>query len=69
MVDIQQVDHVGIRIRHKERSVTFYEQFEFGALRALFVRDPDGTVIEFDERGDSAAEKPADDLSGYADHP
>jgi lactoylglutathione lyase len=148
MVDIRRVDHVGIRIRDKERSVSFYEQLgfvaetdtgfehghpiimehpsgvvlnllgpatgdrgpnilmdvdvkhpgithvalrvgsndelrvfreqreieitgtmKFGNLRALFVRDPDGTVIEFDERADPASKKAEDDPSAYAKHP
>jgi hypothetical protein len=42
---------------------------EFGGLRALFVRDPDGTVIEFDERSDLAAKKPEEKPSAYAEHP
>jgi catechol 2,3-dioxygenase-like lactoylglutathione lyase family enzyme len=124
MVDIRRVDHAGIRIRNKGRSVSFYEQlgfvaetdtgfdpgpnvlqdievkhpgithsalrvgsldafraflgehdipvtgaFEFGGLRALFVRDPDGTVIEFDERTDAPLEKPEENPSAYAEHP
>lgn len=78
MADIRRVDHVGIRIRDKERLVSFYEQFgfvletgefEFGNLRALFVRDPDGTAIELDERTDPTSELPPTDRSSYANHP
>lgn len=147
MLDIQKVDHVGIRIREKERSVAFYEalgfvvetdtgfehghpiimehpsgvvlnllgpatddpgpnvlmdidikhpgithvslrvssledlrtvladkeiavtgSLEFGGLHAVFIRDPDGTVIEFDER-DAAAKVDSGDPSAYKEHP
>ncbi len=34
-----------------------------------FVRDPDGTVIEFDPRSDEGAPGDPEDSSGYADHP
>ena len=42
-------------------------QFSFGDLRALFVRDPDRNVIEFDEYpGDEPSPRRTD---GYDKHP
>ena len=150
MIDIRKVDHVGIRVRDKARSVAFYEalgfvtladggfeqghpiimehpsgvvlnllgpatgdpgpnvlmdvetkhpgythvsfrvgslaavrafleareipitgQFSFGDLSAIFIRDPDGSVIELDEYAGeepTTRAKPDDDFAAYRDH-
>lgn len=39
--------------------------FSFGNMSAIFIRDPDRTVIEIDAYGDTET----DDLSGYSNHP
>ncbi|MCH6562326.1 MAG: hypothetical protein IH800_07895 [Myxococcales bacterium] len=46
--------------------------FSFGGLTAVFIRDPDGNVIELDEfRGDEAEQgrDGAADWEGYSNHP
>ena len=64
MLDIEKVDHVGIRVTDKAVSIAFYErlgfrtlaecgvplsgQFSYKDLRAVFIRDPDRNVIELD---------------------
>ena len=148
MLDIQKIDHIGIRIREKARSIGFYEnlgfrlindtgfeqghpimmehpsgivlnllgpstetanenilmdidkrhtgythmalrigslaaaeahfaktdveitgRFSFKDMNAVFIRDPDRNVIEFDEYpGDDPASRTSDS-DGYADHP
>ena len=39
--------------------------FSFGAMSAIFIRDPDRNVIELDAYGSH----PTNDTSGYANHP
>jgi catechol 2,3-dioxygenase-like lactoylglutathione lyase family enzyme len=53
MIDIQQIDHIGIRIRDKERSVAFYKTLGFEFIRDLgyddghpiMMRHPSGVVL------------------------
>lgn len=50
--------HIALRVDSLEATRAFMEAqgipvtggFEFGGVRALFIRDPDGNVLEFDER-------------------
>jgi len=71
------ITHVALRVGSldelraflEERAIPVTGTFEFGSLRALFVRDPDGTVIEFDERSAVASIKPIEDPSLYDGHP
>ena len=35
MLDIQKIDHIGIRVRDKDRSVAFYESLGFTMLRDI----------------------------------
>lgn len=54
-----------------EREIPISGQFSFKGLSAVFIRDPDGSVIEFDEYAGAEPETrahPDDDFSGYADH-
>ncbi len=72
--------HVAFRIASMDDTKAFLEakgihttgSFSFGGLTAVFIRDPDGNVIELDEfRGDEA-EKGSDDTAdfeGYSNHP
>lgn len=52
----------------KENGIEITGSFSFKDLSAIFVRDPDGNVIEFDEY---AGEEPETrkDAPGYSDHP
>jgi len=46
-------------------------QFSFKGLSALFIRDPDGSVVELDEYAGAEPDtraKPDDDFSAYARH-
>jgi lactoylglutathione lyase len=50
-----------------ELNIPITGSFSFGNMSAIFVRDPDRTVIEMDAYGDTAE---SDDLSGdYSNHP
>ncbi len=72
--------HVALRISSMDDTKAFLDaegisttgSFSFGGLTAVFIRDPDGNVIELDEfRGDEA-EKGRDDAAnpeGYSNHP
>ena len=72
--------HVALRISSMDDTKAFLDakgipitgSFSFGGLTAVFIRDPDGNVIELDEfRGDKA-EKGSDDTAdfeGYSNHP
>ena len=54
--------HIALRVDSLDATRAFMDEhgievtggFEFGGLRALFIRDPDRNVIEFDERIDQA---------------
>ena len=53
MINIQKIDHVGIRIRDKQRSISFYETLEFELLsdtgfeqgHPIIMRHPSGVVL------------------------
>jgi len=52
----------------KENGIAITGSFSFKDLSAIFVRDPDGNVIEFDEYGGEEPET-RKDSPGYSDHP
>lgn len=51
--------HIALRVPSLDEAEAFFsangisitERLAFGNLRAIFIRDPDGNVLEFDERG------------------
>ena len=48
-----------------ERDIAITGRFSFGGVRALFIRDPDGNVIEFDEyEGADAPTRIGDEAHG-----
>lgn len=55
MISIQKIDHIGIRIRDKERSISFYKTLGFMFIRDLgyeeghpiMMRHPSGVVLNF----------------------
>ncbi len=63
MIDIEKIDHVGIRIRDKDRSIDFYAGLGFDLLadagfdqgHPIFMRHPSGVVINL--LGPSSEEK------------
>ena len=72
--------HVALRISSMDDTKAFLDakgipttgSFSFGGLTAVFIRDPDGNVIELDEfRGDEAEQgrDGAVDWEGYSNHP
>ena len=72
--------HVALRISSMDDTKAFLDakgipitgSFSFGGLTAVFIRDPDGSVIELDEfRGDEAGKgrDGAADSEGYSNHP
>ena len=65
MLNIESVNHVGIRISDKGSSIDFYETLGFGNMSAIFIRDPDRNVIELDAYSDAEAGDP----DGHAHHP
>ena len=75
MLDVQSVNHIGIRISDKATSIAFYEKlgfalktdvgFEDGHPAAIFIRDPDRNVIELDAYGHSGE----DEMDDYTAHP
>lgn len=46
MIDIERVDHIGIRVTDVERALAFYQVLGFEVFLRVFVRDPDLNVIE-----------------------
>ncbi len=65
--------HMALTVNSLDTAKAFMQQndieitgsFSFGNMSAIFIRDPDRNVIEFDAYGGS---KP-DDLAGYSAHP
>ncbi len=63
MIDIQKIDHIGIRIRDKERSIAFYELLGFQLIvdagfekgHPIMMRHPSGVVLNL--LGPSSEEK------------
>ena len=54
----------------REKGIQTTGSFSFGGLTAVFIRDPDGNVIELDEfRGDEAEKGRDGDADGYSNHP
>ena len=49
-VPIQNVSPIAIGGRDMDRSVPSWTEPPGGLVRAMFVRDPDGHVIQFDQR-------------------
>jgi len=53
MIDIQKIDHIGIRIREKSRSIAFYESLGFELIidtgfeqgHPIMMRHPSGVVL------------------------
>lgn len=68
--------HMALRVGSLADARAFFEgkgieitgSFTFKDLSAIFVRDPDGNVIEFDEYAGDEPETRAES-PGYADHP
>ena len=56
-----------------EKGIEITGRFSFKDMRAIFIRDPDCNVIEFDEYpGDdpqSRLKSPGDDIDAYSSHP
>ena len=50
-----------------ENDIAITGSFSFGKMAAIFIRDPDRTVIELDAY--TVDDTANDDLSGYSDHP
>ena len=48
-----------------ERQIAITGRMKFNKMQAIFIRDPDGTVIELDAYPETAD---AEDSKGYADH-
>ena len=72
--------HMALRVGSLADARTFFEgqgieitgSFSFKNLSAIFVRDPDGNVIEFDEYAGDEPEtraEPGQAGPGYSDHP
>ena len=72
--------HMALRVTSIEETKSFLEKtgipttgsFSFGGLTAVFIRDPDGNVIELDEFLGDETEKGRDDAAdfeGYSNHP
>ena len=72
--------HIALRVGSLAEARAFFEEnsiaitgsFSFKDLSAIFVRDPDGNVIEFDEyTGDEPETRagPSPEGPGYSDHP
>ena len=63
MIDIQKIDHIGIRIREKKRSISFYEELGFELIvdtgfekgHPIMLRHPSGVVLNL--LGPSTEEK------------
>ena len=54
----------------EENGIPLSGQFSFKDLRAVFIRDPDRNVIEFDAyAGDEPETRSGDGRSGYGTHP
>ena len=55
-----------------ERNIPITGRFQFKDMRALFIRDPDRNVIEFDDYPGGEPEArldPSNDFDGYDQHP
>ena len=54
----------------KQHEITITEEFSFGTLKAFFIRDPDGNVIEFDEYPgeDPNTRQENGQIESYKDH-
>ena len=55
-----------------EREIPITGRFSFKDMRALFIRDPDKNVIEFDDYPGGEPEArldPSDDFDAYDQHP
>lgn len=72
--------HMALRVGSLSDARAFFEgqgiaitgSFAFKDLSAIFVRDPDGNVIEFDEYAGDEPEtraEPGQEGPGYSDHP
>ena len=72
--------HMALRIASMDDTKAFLDakgihttgSFSFGGLTAVFIRDPDGNVIELDEFRGEEAEQGRDgaaDWEGYSNHP
>ncbi len=65
--------HIALTVESLDKAKTFMQQhdieitgsFSFGNMSAIFVRDPDRNVIEFD----AYCTPQIDDLAGYSAHP
>jgi len=76
MLEIRNVNHVGIRVSEKQTSIghakSFFGEneipitgsFSFGNMSAVFIRDPDRNVIELDAYSEDESEG-----EGYEQHP
>ena len=59
-----------VRVFCAEKDIAITGQFSFKGLSALFIRDPDRNVIEFDEyAGTEPDTRTGGQSPGYADHP
>lgn len=74
------ITHIALRVRSLDDARKFLDEngiavtgsFEVGDLRALFFRDPDGSVIELDEYPGDEPKTRLDaesNLAGYGAHP
>lgn len=70
--------HMALRVISLDDAKAFFAkhgvelsgQFAYKNLRAVFIRDPDNNVIEFDEYpGEEPETREHSDSKGYADHP
>ncbi len=72
--------HIALRVESLEEAKTLFAAkgfeitggFSFKNMTAVFIRDPDSNVIEFDEYSGEAPEADAeseDDFAGYSSHP
>lgn len=68
--------HIALRVASLAVARSFFDEngiaitgsFSFKDLSAIFIRDPDGNVIEFDEYAGDEPET-RKDSPGYSDHP
>ena len=68
--------HIALRVGSLDEAKAFFNEngialtgsFSFKDLSAIFVRDPDGNVIEFDEYAGDEPET-RKETPGYSDHP